>query len=67
MTSRDSPQRGFVDHAQYDTTAILTLIEERWNLALVGRSVVEIGGAPPLAERDAHSGALLTAFDFTQS
>jgi phospholipase C len=46
-------RKGFVDHAQYDTTAILKLIEERWNL-------------PPLADRDAKSGDLLTAFDFSQ-
>ena len=44
-------RKGFVDHTQYDTTAILKLIEERWNLE-------------PLSERDAHSGDLLTAFDF---
>ena len=44
-------RKGFVDHTQYDTTAILKLIEERWNLE-------------PLSERDARSGDLLTAFDF---
>jgi phospholipase C len=44
---------GFVDHTQYDTTAILKLIEERWNLE-------------PLTERDAASGDMLTAFDFSQ-
>jgi phospholipase C len=44
-------KQGFVDHTQYDTSAILKLIEERWSLE-------------PLAERDAHAGDLLTAFDF---
>jgi phospholipase C len=44
----------FVDHTQYDTTAILKLIEERWNL-------------DPLSDRDAASGDLLTAFDFNAS
>lgn len=47
-------KKGFVDHAQYDTTAIMKLIEMRWNLQ-------------PLNERDATAGDLLTAFDFTQS
>ena len=47
-------KKGFVDHAQYDTTAIMKLIEERWNLQ-------------PLNERDAKAGNLLTAFDFSQS
>jgi phospholipase C len=46
-------KKGFVDHTQYDTTAILKLIEERWNL-------------DPLTDRDARSGDLLTAFDFSQ-
>ena len=46
-------RKGFVDHTQYDTTAILKLIEERWNLQ-------------PLTDRDAKAGDLLTAFDFTQ-
>jgi phospholipase C len=44
-------KRGFVDHTQYDTTAILKLIETRWNL-------------PVLGERDARSGDMLSAFDF---
>jgi phospholipase C len=44
-------RKGFIDHTQYDTTAILKLIEARWNL-------------PPLATRDAASGDLTTAFDF---
>jgi acid phosphatase len=47
-------KKGFVDHAQYDTTAIMKLIEERWNLQ-------------PLNERDAKAGNLLTAFDFSQN
>jgi phospholipase C len=47
-------RKGFVDHAQYDTTAIMKLIEERWNLQ-------------PLNDRDARAGDLLTAFDFTQN
>jgi phospholipase C len=47
-------KKQFVDHTQYDTSAILKLIEERWNLE-------------PLADRDAHSGDLLTAFDFDQN
>jgi phospholipase C len=46
-------RKGFVDHTQYDTTAILKLIEERWNLQ-------------PLGERDARSGDMLSAFDFSQ-
>jgi acid phosphatase len=44
-------RKGFVDHTQYDTTAILKLIEERWNLE-------------PLTDRDAKAGDMLTAFDF---
>jgi phospholipase C len=44
-------RRGFVDHTQYDTTAILKLIETRWDLQ-------------PLTERDARGGNLLTAFEF---
>ena len=46
-------KKGFVDHTQYDTTSILKLIEERWSLA-------------PLADRDAKTGDMLTAFDFNQ-
>lgn len=47
-------RRGFVDHTQYDTTAILKLIELRFDLA-------------PLSARDAASGGLLDAFDFSQT
>jgi phospholipase C len=46
-------RKAFVDHTQYETTSILKLIEERWNL-------------DPLTDRDAHAGDLLTAFDFNQ-
>jgi phospholipase C len=46
-------KKGFVDHTQYDTTSILKLIEERWNLE-------------PLGDRDAQTGDMLTAFDFSQ-
>ncbi len=46
-------KKGFVDHTQYDTTSILRLIEERWNLQ-------------PLGTRDAATGNLSTAFDFSQ-
>src|SRR5713226_5554814 len=46
-------KKGFVDHTQYDTTSILRLIEERWNLQ-------------PLAAREAAAGDLSTAFDFSQ-
>src|SRR5579864_7682981 len=46
-------RKGFVDHTQYDTTSILKLIEERWNLE-------------PLGDRDAKTGDMLTAFDFSQ-
>jgi phospholipase C len=46
-------RRGFVDHTQYDTSAILKLIETRW-------------GLEPLTTRDASSGDLSTAFDFSQ-
>ena len=47
-------KKGFVDHTQYDTTSILRLIEDRWNLQ-------------PLGTRDAATGNLSTAFDFSQS
>ena len=47
-------RKGFVDHTQYDTSAVLKLIEARWNLG-------------PLTDRDARSGDLLSAFDFSQS
>jgi phospholipase C len=46
-------RKGFVDHTGYETTSILKLIEERWNL-------------PSLNDRDAKSGDLQTAFDFSQ-
>jgi acid phosphatase len=46
-------KKGFVDHTQYDTSAILRFIEERW-------------GLQPLGTRDAASGDLTTAFDFAQ-
>jgi phospholipase C len=46
-------KKGYVDHTQYDTAAILKFIEQRW-------------GLEPLVERDAKSGDLLTAFDFGQ-
>jgi phospholipase C len=45
-------KRGFVDHTQYDTTSILKLIEERWNLQ-------------PLGTRDAAVNDLTNAFDFS--
>lgn len=41
-------RRGFVDHTEYDTTSILRLIEERWNLE-------------PLSDRDRNAGDLLNA------
>ncbi len=47
-------KRGYVDHTQYDTTSILTLIETRWGLA-------------PLGTRDAAVNNLTNAFDFSQS
>lgn len=47
-------KKGFVDHTQYDTTALLKMIETRWNL-------------PPLATRDAASNDLSNAFDFSQT
>ena len=43
-------KKGFVDHAVYDTSAILKLIETRYGLA-------------PLGSRDATSGDMTTAFD----
>lgn len=46
-------RKGFVDHTQYDTSSILKFIEVRWNLE-------------PVANRDATTGDLLTAFDFNQ-
>jgi phospholipase C len=44
-------KRHYVDHTQYDTTSILKLIEDRWNLL-------------PLAARDARAGDLRHAFNF---
>jgi phospholipase C len=45
-------KRHFVDHTAYDTTSILKLIEERFDIA-------------PLGERDAKANDLRNAFDFT--
>jgi len=45
-------KRHFVDHTAYDTTSILKLIEERFDVA-------------PLGERDAKANDLRNAFDFT--
>jgi phospholipase C len=47
-------KKHFVDHTQYDTTAIMKLIETRWGLA-------------PLNTRDAAAGDLRNAFDFDQA
>jgi phospholipase C len=44
-------RKGFVDHTQYDTTSILKLIEQRFDLA-------------PLGTRDAAAGTLLNALQF---
>ena len=44
-------RKAFVDHTQYDTTSILKLIEERWQLA-------------PLNGRDAGAGDLVNALAF---
>jgi phospholipase C len=44
-------RKGTVDHTQYDTTSILKLIEQRFDLA-------------PLGTRDANAGSLLNALDF---
>jgi acid phosphatase len=44
-------KRHFVDHTSYDTTSILRLIEERFDV-------------PPLGERDAKAKDLRNAFDF---
>jgi phospholipase C len=46
-------RKAFVDHTQYDTTAILKFIETRWGLT-------------PLNSRDAAAGDLQSAFDFSQ-
>jgi phospholipase C len=47
-------KHGYVDKTVYDTTSILGLIEHRYGLA-------------PLSARDANSGDLTKAFDFTQN
>jgi phospholipase C len=44
-------KRHYIDHTQYDTTSILKLIEQRWNLK-------------PLGSRDANAGDLRNAFTF---
>jgi phospholipase C len=44
-------KRGYVDHTQYETVSILTLIEKRWNL-------------PPLTWRDRDALPLQNVFDF---
>ncbi|MHA4809945.1 alkaline phosphatase family protein [Flavitalea flava] len=44
-------KRGFVDHTQYETVSILSLIEKRWNLN-------------PLSGRDKDAEPLQNAFDF---
>jgi phospholipase C len=44
-------RKGYIDHTQYDTTSILKLIEERWDLA-------------PLNARDADAGDLVNALEF---
>jgi phospholipase C len=44
-------KRHYIDHARYDTTSILKLIELRWNLK-------------PLGSRDASAGDLRNAFNF---
>ena len=45
---------GFVDHTQYETVSILSLIEKRFGLS-------------PLSTRDAKANPLLNAFDFNQA
>jgi phospholipase C len=44
-------ERGFLDHTTYDTSSILKLIEERFDLQ-------------PLGDRDARADGLSNAFDF---
>ena len=44
-------KRGFVDHTQYETISILSLIEKRWGLT-------------PLGTRDDNANPLSNAFDF---
>jgi len=46
-------RRQHVDHTQYETSSILALIEQRWNLK-------------PLTVRDAQANPLQNVFDFTQ-
>lgn len=46
-------KHGYVDHNRHDTTAILALIERRWDLA-------------PLTARDAAANDMRNAFDFQQ-
>jgi phospholipase C len=43
---------GYIDHTQYETSSILSLIEKRWGLA-------------PLGTRDASASPLVNAFDFS--
>jgi phospholipase C len=45
-------KRGFVDHTQYETVGILSLIEKRWDLS-------------PLASRDRNANPLENVFDFS--
>lgn len=45
-------KRGFVDHTQYETASILSLIERRWSLS-------------PLSSRDRDAAPLQNVFDFT--
>jgi phospholipase C len=47
-------KKGFIDHTVYDTTAILKLIETRFNVQ-------------PLTARDAAAPDMTAAFDFTQT
>jgi phospholipase C len=44
-------KKGFIDHTQYETVGILSLIEKRWGLA-------------PLADRDKNASPLSNAFNF---
>ena len=46
-------KRGFVDHTQYETVSILSLIEQRFGLA-------------PLSSRDREAAPLQNAFDFNE-
>ena len=47
-------KKSFVDHSQYDTTSILKLIEDRFDL-------------PPLTDRDANANGLQNAFEFNRN